>query len=74
VDIQLGRGVEGERKAKVLAVPKVRQSFDEAAITKRAEADLDPADPSARYPYACRLDEKKNRLYVSSLGRNQRSL
>ena len=41
------------------------QTDDEAAITKRAEAALDPADPTAPYPYACRLDEKKGRLYVS---------
>jgi len=41
------------------------QSADEAAITKRAEAALDPADPAAPYPYACRLDERRNRLYVS---------
>ncbi|MEI6715038.1 MAG: beta-propeller fold lactonase family protein [Verrucomicrobiota bacterium] len=40
-------------------------TFDEAAITKRAEAALDSADPKAPYPYACRLDEKKGRLYVS---------
>ena len=42
-----------------------QQTEDEAAITKRAEAALDPADPTAPYPYACRLDEKKGRLYVS---------
>jgi YVTN family beta-propeller protein len=41
------------------------QSLEEAAITKRAEAALDPADPSAPYPYACRLDEGRHRLYVS---------
>ena len=41
------------------------QTADEAAITKRAEAALNPADPSAPYPYACRLDERNQRLYVS---------
>ena len=41
------------------------QTEDEAAITKRAEAALDPADPTAPYPYACRLDESRGRLYVS---------
>jgi YVTN family beta-propeller protein len=51
-------------KSKV-QVPAVAQTEDEAAITKRAEAALDPADPTAPYPYACRLDEKKGRLYVS---------
>ena len=43
----------------------VAQTEDEAAITKRAEAALDPADPTAPYPYACRLDESRGRLYVS---------
>ncbi len=41
------------------------QAPDEAAIAKRAEAAVDPADASAPYPYACRLDERRNRLYVS---------
>ena len=41
------------------------QTSDDAAITKRAEAALDPADPSAPFPYACRIDERKARLYVS---------
>jgi YVTN family beta-propeller protein len=51
--------------AGVPSPPKVPQTLDEAAITKRAEAALDPADPSAPYPYACRLDEERRRLYVS---------
>jgi len=38
---------------------------DLAAITKRAEAQLDPASPDAPFPFACRLDEKRRRLYVS---------
>ena len=38
---------------------------DLAAITKRAEAQLDPSKPDAPFPYACRLDEKAQRLYVS---------
>ncbi|HEX4645555.1 MAG TPA: bifunctional YncE family protein/alkaline phosphatase family protein [Verrucomicrobiae bacterium] len=38
---------------------------DLTAITKRAEARLDPASPDAPFPYACRLDEKRHRLYVS---------
>ncbi len=41
------------------------QTEDEAAITKRAEAANDPQNPDAPFPYACRLDEKRNRLYVS---------
>ncbi len=39
--------------------------LDTAAITKRAEAQLDPTSPEAPFPYACRLDEKRQRLYVS---------
>ncbi len=38
---------------------------DEAAITKRAEALLDETRPEDPFPYACLLDEKRGRLYVS---------
>ena len=38
---------------------------DVAAITKRAAAALDPTSPAAPFPYACRLDEGRQRLYVS---------
>ena len=38
---------------------------DEAAITKRAEALLDQTRPEDPFPYACVLDEKHGRLYVS---------
>jgi DNA-binding beta-propeller fold protein YncE len=38
---------------------------DLAATTKRAEAQLDPTHPDAPFPFACRLDEKRRRLYVS---------
>ncbi len=38
---------------------------DEAAITKRAEAVLDQTQSADPFPYACALDEKRNRLYVS---------
>ncbi|HVM49174.1 MAG TPA: beta-propeller fold lactonase family protein [Candidatus Acidoferrum sp.] len=41
-----------------------------AAITKRARAPLDPTAPDAPFPYACRLDEKRRRLYVSLWGRS----
>jgi len=41
------------------------QTEDEAAITKRAEASLEDARSDLPYPYACVLDEKRNRLYVS---------
>jgi YVTN family beta-propeller protein len=36
-----------------------------AAVTKRAEAVLDPTKPDAPFPYDCVLDEKHHRLYVS---------
>ena len=39
--------------------------LDAAAITKRAEAALDPTSPEAPFPYACRIDEQRQRLYVS---------
>ena len=38
---------------------------DTHAITKRAEAVHDPTKPDAPFPYACRLDEKRQLLYVS---------
>jgi YVTN family beta-propeller protein len=36
-----------------------------AEATKRSEADLYAVNPADPYPYACRLDEKRRRLYVS---------
>jgi DNA-binding beta-propeller fold protein YncE len=51
---------------------KVEHEFDAkeadpdlAATTKRAEAQNDPTKSDAPFPYACRLDEKRRRLYVS---------
>ena len=38
---------------------------DVAAATKREEALLDEAKAAAPFPYACRLDERRQRLYVS---------
>ncbi|MDB6065602.1 MAG: hypothetical protein JWR26_1810 [Pedosphaera sp.] len=38
---------------------------DVEAISKRAEALLDPASKDAPFPYACRLDERRKILYVS---------
>ncbi len=38
---------------------------DVAAITKRAAALLDPVQPDAPFPYACRLDDRHQILYVS---------
>src|SRR5438552_13933446 len=39
--------------------------FDTAAANKRAEAELYATSPNDTFPYACRLDEKRQRLYVS---------
>ncbi len=44
---------------------KPAASEDEAAITKRAEALLDSTQSADPFPYACVLDEKRGRLYVS---------
>ncbi len=60
-DIRLGTNVPGAWAAP--ALPSA--DFDTAAATKRAEAALFDADPKDSYPYACRLDEKRGRLYVS---------
>jgi len=53
----------------ITALPEapVRPStdFDTAAAEKRAEAALYQTDPSEPFPYACRVDEKRQRLYVS---------
>jgi YVTN family beta-propeller protein len=38
---------------------------DTAAATKRAQAPLYATRPEDAYPYACRLEEKRQRLYVS---------
>jgi DNA-binding beta-propeller fold protein YncE len=54
--------------------PSFEQSKPEdpelAAVTKRAKAPLDPTAPDAPFPYACRLDEKRQRLYVSLWARS----
>jgi len=47
---------------------KTTQTVDEAAITKRAEAILDPSKGNEPFPYTCVLDEKRRRLYVSLWG------
>jgi YVTN family beta-propeller protein len=36
-----------------------------AAATKRAQAMIDPTSPDAPFPYACQLNAKQHRLYVS---------
>ena len=60
-DISLGTN------AAPLSVAPVAGStdFENAAANKRQEAALDPAKPADNFPYACRLDERRQRLYVS---------
>ncbi len=43
----------------------VATDFDIAAATKRSQAALYQTNPEDTFPYACRLDEKRHRLYVS---------
>jgi YVTN family beta-propeller protein len=45
--------------------PRVGAPTDDPSITKRAEAILDTTGSDAPFPYACVLDEKRGRLYVS---------
>jgi DNA-binding beta-propeller fold protein YncE len=44
---------------------------DVAAITKRAAALFDPTTKDAPFPYACRLDERRQILYVSLWARSE---
>ncbi len=45
--------------------PRQGAATDDPSITKRAEAILDTTGKDAPFPYACVLDEKRGRLYVS---------
>ena len=51
--------------APVPPVPAPAPTTDDPSITKRALQLLDVSDPAAPFPYACVLDEKRGRLYVS---------
>jgi DNA-binding beta-propeller fold protein YncE/phospholipase C len=42
-----------------------KQNETEQEQTKRAEAALDPSPPEAPFPYACVVDSRLHRLYVS---------
>jgi DNA-binding beta-propeller fold protein YncE len=48
--------------------PALPKSTDDPSITKRANQLLETVDPKAPFPYACLLDEKRGRLYVSLWG------
>jgi YVTN family beta-propeller protein len=41
------------------------EDFDTAAAEKRAQAELSTATSADPFPYACRLDQTRQRLYVS---------
>ncbi|MHC1764177.1 MAG: bifunctional YncE family protein/alkaline phosphatase family protein [Verrucomicrobiia bacterium] len=71
-------GLELGSPTNVWRLPLTRQPFapaesrvlpppdaDTAAATKRAEALLDEATTGDPFPYACRVDERRQRLYVS---------
>ncbi|HWX18768.1 MAG TPA: beta-propeller fold lactonase family protein [Candidatus Binatia bacterium] len=60
-DILLGTNVAA------LAAAPVQPSldFETAAAEKRVQAALYASKPGDTFPYACRLDEKRQRLYVS---------
>ena len=60
-DILLGTNVPSQWLPPEQPAP----DFDTAAATKRAEAALLEADPRDSFPYACRLDPGRHRLYVS---------
>jgi YVTN family beta-propeller protein len=60
-DILLGTNTGPLALAPVAASP----DFEDAAATKREEASLYVAGKEDSFPYACRLDEARQRLYVS---------
>lgn len=60
-DIPLGKTTNGAN-ATVLAASS---DFDTAAAEKRAQAALYGTSPEDTFPYTCRLDERRHRLYVS---------
>lgn len=56
----------GSSNAAPATVPLIPSSdFDTAAAEKRAEAALYGSSSAEPFPYGCRLDEKRQRVYVS---------
>jgi YVTN family beta-propeller protein len=56
----------GTNSSALSAAPvNLSTDFETAAANKRAEAQLYNYNPEDTFPYACRLDEKRQRLYVS---------
>lgn len=60
-DILLGTNTSPLALAPVTASP----NFEDAMATKREEASFYLTTPGDTFPYTCRLDEKRERLYVS---------
>ncbi|HEY5914363.1 MAG TPA: beta-propeller fold lactonase family protein [Verrucomicrobiae bacterium] len=60
-DFLLGTNGTGASPGPIIPSP----DFDTAAADKRAEALLYAASATEPYPYACRVDESRQRLYVS---------
>ncbi|HEU5071587.1 MAG TPA: SMP-30/gluconolactonase/LRE family protein [Verrucomicrobiae bacterium] len=56
------------QQATAVGLPAPEPDFDTAAATKRAKAAALAKNPDAVFPYACALDEKHGRLYVSLWG------
>ena len=54
--------------AKAPDAPVAPPSTDDPSITKRANQLLETTDPNSPFPYACLLDEKRSRLYISLWG------
>jgi len=63
-ELQLSGAADKSTNARVQPPSDV----DVAAATKRQEALLDEAKAADFFPYACRLDERRQRLYVRPLG------
>jgi YVTN family beta-propeller protein len=65
LDITPLPGQEHVTMRKTETEPQDPVDDDTQAITKRAQAVHDPTTADAPFPYACRLDEKRQLLYVS---------
>lgn len=65
LDITPLPGIERVIMRKTETEPEDPVDDDTQAITKREAALHDPTRPDAPFPYACRLDERRQLLYVS---------
>jgi DNA-binding beta-propeller fold protein YncE len=61
---------EAAGKAEQKIQPAGAQDLDTLAANKRSDALLDTTPPDAPFPYACRLDERRQILYVSLWARS----